>query len=350
MINLSKRSIETLGYKEYPDTDILEISFGIIKVYSLRGVVFENDCKCTNSEIVTLSDRCTVVIAQSVVEASKLLISDEFSVGEWELLSETKIPPPFLLIYFKESVPRELRGGFRQQKDGCILTYDAFSSEKAEVRVWEEETLPIIVTSLIVNLSTLDNPVELVPMGRRVFGVTSGGARLTEGSKITGGGSGYVSLPKSIDKINGLLGESKKLLGVLTKDVCRNFYVALNEPDRMKQFLGYFQFLERYTHSTYKGLSYEKDAKDVFNVPQRINKPVSKFFGNVFSNSKSLAQRFHWCAILAWNNLEENDIEAFLEAKKVRDELSHGEHVEEQELPVEKVKNLALKILGTNKD
>ena len=102
-------------------------------------------------------------------------------------------------------------------------------------------------------------------------------------------------------------------------------------------------------HSTFKRLSYNSDAKLVFNIPQRINQPISRFFENIFTDSKNLAQRFHWCAIIGWPNIEEDDINKFLEVKKIRDRLSHGEHVEESELPVGKVKELALKILGTKK-
>jgi hypothetical protein len=143
------------------------------------------------------------------------------------------------------------------------------------------------------------------------------------------------------------LEKSKALLPVLTKNVCRNFYAALNEPDRLKQFLGYFQFIERFTHSTFKSLNYNNDVKKIFNVPERVIEPSSKFFERIFLDSKNLAQRFNWCAIIAWEDIAESDVNCFLEAKEVRDKLSHGEYVEESALPVEKVKILSLKLLGT---
>ena len=130
------------------------------------------------------------------------------------------------------------------------------------------------------------------------------------------------------------------------KDVCRNFYEALNEPDRIKQFLGYFQFLERYTHSTYKTLNFDNDAKALFNIRNDISKSCFMFFKDVFSESKNIAQRFHWCAILAWNFIEDSDIDDFLMSKKVRDKFSHGEHIEAKDFPVDKVKKLAFKMLA----
>ncbi|HIE06595.1 MAG TPA: hypothetical protein EYP64_00970 [Desulfarculaceae bacterium] len=346
-LTLSKHAIEAMGYIEFPETDVTEVHFGVLKAYCIRGMVFEQACEEKQSEVVSLSERCTIAISQSINEASKLLTEDVFSDDEQKWLSDKKVSPPFLLIYFKESVSRELRGGYRQEKDGYIYTYDAFPEGKKEIKEWEEDALPGIVTALTVKLSTLEKQVELVPIERSIFGTTKDGITLFD-LKVTGSASGYVSSPKSVDKINSSLESAKGLLPVLTKDVCRNFYAALNEPDRMKQFLGYFQFIERYTHSTYKSLNYNDDAKVAFNVPERVNEPATKFFERMFADSKNLSQRFHWCAIIAWQNIEENDVNYFIEVKKVRDRLSHGEHVEESELPVEKVKTLALKLLGAD--
>jgi hypothetical protein len=345
-LTLSKYAIEAMGYKEFPETDVIELHFGILKAYSLRGMIFESDYEERKSKVIALSDSCTVAIAQSINEASKLLTGDTFTDDEEKWISDKKANPPFLLIYFRESLPREIRGGYRQEKDGYILTYDAFPDGKKEIINWENDNVPGIVTSLIVNLSTLERQVELIPIERSVFGITKEGSTLFD-VKVTGSASAYVSSPKSIEKINASLENSKGLIPVLTKDVCRNFYVALNEPDRMKQFLGYFQFIERYTHSTFKSLNYNNDVKAIFNVPERINESISKFFEKMFTDSKNLAQRFQWCAITVWKNIEESDVNCFLEAKEIRDKLSHGEFVEEAKLPVEKVKKLSLKLLGT---
>ncbi|WP_339897697.1 hypothetical protein [uncultured Gilvimarinus sp.] len=344
---LSKYAIEAMGYEEFPETDLIEVHFGILKAYSIRGMVFEQSCEEKISGVVSLSERCTIAIAQSINEASKLLTEDIFADDEEEWISDKKANPPFLLIYFKERVPRGLRGGYRREKDGYIYTYDAFPESKTEIREWESDVLPGIVTALTVKLSTLERQIKFIPLERSIFGKTNDGITLFD-LKVTGSSSAYISCPKSIDKINSSLESARSLLPVLTKDVCRNFYEALNEPDRMKQFLGYFQFIERYTHSTYKSLNYNDNAKATFNVPGRINESATKFFERIFTDSKNLSQRFHWCAIIVWKNIEENDVNYFLELKKVRDRLSHGEHVEESELPVGRAKKLALKLLGAD--
>jgi len=343
----TRYAIESMGYVEHPQSDLIEVHFAILKAFSLRGLNFEQNCSSKQSDVISFGRNCTLTISQSINEASKSLTGDVFVDDEEKWLAEKKAIPPFLLIYFRESVPRQLQGGYRQEKNGNILTYDAFPEGKKEIREWESESVPVIVTSIIVNLSTLDRQVDLIPIERIVFGITQDGKMLRD-YRITGSASGYFSTTKSIQQINASLERSKNQASVLTKDICRNFYATLNEPDRMKKFLGYYQFIERLTHSTYKTLNFDRDAIDTFNVPVRVKESVTRFFESIFTYPKNLSQRFYWCTILVWNSLNENDVDCFLELKKVRDKLSHGEHIEEYELPVEKAKVLAMKLLGTS--
>jgi hypothetical protein len=342
---LSTHAIEAMGYSEYPEGDILEINFGIIKVYSIRGSIFDKEIIDKITAVTSLFERCSVVISQSVNDGCFKLTGDKFSDNEEQWQKDNKATSPYLIIYFRESLLRELNGGYRQETDEGILTYDAFPNGKKEIKEWEEERLPGIITSLTVNLSSLDRQVDLVPMGRTVFGITKKGDNLFD-LKMKVSGSALVSSPRSINNFNEQLKKSIGLLPILTKEVSRNFYAALNELDRMKQFLGYFQFIERFTHSTFKTLNFTKDAKKIFEVPNRLDVQGSKFFEKFFTDAKTISQRFHWCAVLEWQNLEDDDIKCFLEIKKIRDQLSHGEHVEESDLPLEKAKTLSLKILG----
>ncbi|MCI5122957.1 MAG: hypothetical protein D3925_00400 [Candidatus Electrothrix sp. AR5] len=94
-------------------------------------------------------------------------------------------------------------------------------------------------------------------------------------------------------------------------------------------------------------LTYENDAYESFNAPSRVSDSAKLFFKSRFEDSRNLAQRFHWCALLVWSQLVDQDVEDFLEIKKVRDKLTHGEDIKESMLPVEKTKMLALKLLGT---
>lgn len=342
----TKYALEQMGYIKYPESDSLEIHFGIMKIYSLRGIVFEINSPMKLSEKINFGKGCTAVISESVNEAYKLLVDEVYTDDEEKWVEEKKATPPFLLIYFKESASRTLLGGHRLEKDGNIYTWDAFPKGKLEIRNWENEILPNIITSLTVNLSSLDRQIELVPVDRRVFGTTNKGKTVLD-LKMTSSATAYGSAGKKLEEINSMLDKSRKHFIPLKKGMCKHFYLALNEPDRLKKFLGYFYFIERLTHSTFKTLNYESDALKTFNVPTRIEGSMNDFFKNAFSESKNLSQRFYWCAMLAWDSIEENDVTYFRELKDIRDRLSHGEHIHEAMIPVEKAKDLAMKLLGT---
>ena len=312
----------------------------------MRGILFERDSPIKLSEKVNFGKNCTVIISDSINEASQKLVDDVYAEDEEKWLTEKKVTGPFLLIYFKEAVSRVLEGGYRLKKDGCIYTWDAFPEGKNEVRNWESDILPNIVTSLTVNLSNLDRQVELVSIDRSVFGMTKEGKTVFN-LKMTGSATGYASTAKKLEEINSSLNNSQKQFSNLKKGVCKHFYSALNEPDRLKQYLSYFFFIERFTHSTFKTLKYDNDALKTFNLPSRVEGSMSDFFQKIFSDSRTLSERFHWCAMLAWNSIAEADVTSFLELKAIRDKLSHGEHIQESTLPVEKAKILAMKLLGT---
>lgn len=343
---LSKYVIEQMGFTEYPETDELEVRFGIIKVYSLRGLVFEKDCELKLSKVASFGSNCTSVISQSVNEACKLLTDDIFTDDEGKWLSDNKASAPFLLVYFWESAPRTLRGGYRQEKEGNIHTYDAFPEGKIEIIDWENEVELRIITALTVHLSTLERQVDIYPIARSVFGTTQEGKTLFD-IKLTASATGYVSFPNSIESLATSLDEAEKLFSELTKDSSHHFFAALNEDDRLKKFLGFFFFIERFTHRTFKSLSYGENAKNLFSIQSRVKESATGFFSMFFSESKNITQRFHWCAMTVWNQLDDQDLRSFVEIKKVRDRLAHGEHLDESDLPVEMAKTLALKLLGT---
>lgn len=344
---VSNYAIETMGFSEYPESDVLEVRFGIVRVFSVQGVDFHPSSSKTISDVVKFGENCTVVISNSLNEGCRLLTGENF-VDECEekWVESKKTRPPFVLVYFKEFCTQTLKGGWRKEHEGSIMTYDAFPTGKEDIRKWEKESLPNIVTSLVAHLSTLEHPVNLVPLHRAISGTTSEGVSLFD-VKMTASGSMFASFGKTSEDISVSLQSSSELFDQLEYKVSRHFYSALNEKDRFKQFLSYFLFIERTTHKCFKKLDYNINARPTFNVPNRLTVSGSLFFEQRFSDAKNLAQRFNWCAQLVWNTLNDSDINDFNELKKTRDLLSHGEDVPESDLPVEKARKLASKILGT---
>ena len=123
------------------------------------------------------------------------------------------------------------------------------------------------------------------------------------------------------------------------------FYAGLKEEERFKKFLYLYQSLEIYTHKSFSQIDYEKYVDATCPSPARLAKSARRFYLNKQIESKNLTQRFMWCAILRWQNLQDSDVEIFKKVKKIRDKLSHGEEISEASLPVEDLENLLFKIL-----
>lgn len=65
-----------MGFREHPESDTLQIHFGIILVYSLRGIHFQPSATLKQSKVTSFGKNCSVIIAESPNEASKLLSGD----------------------------------------------------------------------------------------------------------------------------------------------------------------------------------------------------------------------------------------------------------------------------------
>jgi len=340
-------ALEQMGFSEYPDSDVLEIQFGILRVYSVQGINFSPDSPTTFSDVVKFGKNCNGIISNSLNEACRILTGENFiDEDEDQWIEKKKVTSPFALVYFKEFQARKLKGGKRKEYEGSIITYDAFPGGKADIRKWEKESLPNVITALVVNLSSLENPVNLIPVKRAISGTTMGGVTVFD-IKMTGSTNLIGSYGKTSNDINRSLSKSTETFNALEYKTSRHFHSALNEKDRLKKFLSYFLFIERTTHNQFKKLNYETDVKATFNVPERLLDSGKLFLEESFNDSKNLAQRFHWCAILAWQQLDDKDVSDFFEIKTIRDKLTHGEDISEADLPVEKARMLASKMVGT---
>lgn len=342
MIRLSPELLKKMGYADFPESDVLEISFGVLCVYTIQGVFITNtDVKST--EKIEFGKNCSLTVSQSINAGSKLLTGDDFVENEEEWASDKNAHPPFVLIFFKESTVKSLKGGYRQSIDNTIHLHDAFSKDKIEIEEWKEKSLPNIITSLTVHFSTLEKQVKIIPIEESIFGSTKDGKTVFD-TRFSMSAEMVVSSPKEHEEVSLNLKNAKELFLKLNEKSSRHIYSALIEPDRLKQFLSYFLFIERYTHSEYSRTKKNSDIESLLTIPSRLSTAGLEFFKSFQENAHNLSQKFLWCSLLVWENIDNHDISDFKEVKKVRDKISHGEDIHEAKLPVEKIKTLSLKL------
>jgi hypothetical protein len=64
---------------------------------------------------------------------------------------------------------------------------------------------------------------------------------------------------------------------------------------------------------------------DFAQIPERVQKTGNSLLATQPERWKSLRERFAWCAIAVWTQLTDDDVDDFVEVKKIRDLLAHGE-------------------------
>jgi hypothetical protein len=119
----------------------------------------------------------------------------------------------------------------------------------------------------------------------------------------------------------------------------------MQESDMLKRFIYYFLVIEVITHKTFKELDYNARISQLNNIPLRIESSVTELLIERQKEARNLSERFIWCAMLKWQEINDADITQFKIIKRFRDNIYHGEEVAETSLPVNSAKRLALKLL-----
>ena len=140
----------------------------------------------------------------------------------------------------------------------------------------------------------------------------------------------------------------------MTSQVSSLLYKALKENDKLKQFLNFFFVLEVHTNQVFKEINFQDYFNEVKFIPDRIKimgEKSIKRLKKLEDDNKELIQRFYWCTLLAWENIDDMDIEDFISLKNIRDSIAHGDNVSEAKLPrpIAVAEKLCFKILSNQK-
>ena len=340
---ITKLGLAKLGFKEYSKENILNASFILVKIYSIQGFTLRESDESNETSSVQYGDNCIAMIGNSINKVSQILFNDNFVEDEELWKKENKTSSPFLFIKYGPTKFHQLKGGYRQVNNEKIITYDGFPDARKELKAWENTNLYSIITAISSQFSSVKQIIDILPVSRNILGETNEGVAL-EDIKIEVHANASSSSVVKIDKLNTLLKASSALYNKLDEKSSRSFYTAINEKDKLKQFLYFFFFIERYTHQTFKKIDFQSLIDKSNNDSAELSKSFLNSFLKLSKEAKNLTQRFHWCSILIWK-LDDNDIESFQYFKKTRDGISHGEDFNEATLPVMDIRKLALKLL-----
>ncbi len=346
MVGLSSDAMKEMGFRKYSERNAIVAKFLIIEIYSISIPLFKENLQSSKIEFGSNSDRCTVMIGSDINNMVEELAGDRYE----DTSSFTQNGKLKYFICICHEIPNKfkLKGGYRKkQDDGSIIAYDGFPSARVYKSDWVDKVLPTVITPVVFSVSSSLNFVPFKHLSSQLIGRASNGTVVYDLGRIIGRGKGYNSKQLTKREINASLRKASKIHEKLAPDEASQICAALQEEDYLKKFLFFFFFLELYINKTYVSVVSSCMPKGLLPSRRNLRRSLSELFNNypAKKNSGGLKDKFIWCAFLCWPGLTDEDVRAFIQIKKSRDKISHGEQYKHDTLPIAEIERLSFKIL-----
>jgi hypothetical protein len=321
-VKLTKYGLESMGFRELPAGQSITARFEGFRIYNVRGVTLK-DGSPIEARVIVWPD-VKFAFGNSVNQLTKALVGEDYTDDETEWRTKSGGSPPYLVVLIGPTAAATVAGAFAQRHDGQLITYDAFANLKQELQGREDSVLQSLLPALALAFSDRSHPVSFHQVAREVFGRTDNNETFVD-VRLSMSATAYVSSPIADPEFTNLLRWAADLRTSLASDISQFYYLGLFEDDPLKRFLFFFLFIERYTHRTFKTLRQQHKAANLLSIPSRLSISAPQFAEEQQGGAKTLTARFMWCAIQSWLTVGDDDVTRFLNLKRKRDQLSHGE-------------------------
>jgi hypothetical protein len=358
---LSKYSIEAMDFTKITNGMEIEATFSLVRVYQVKGISLKEFSTNSLANLCYKDQEIAFGLGNSLNEVYNYMCNEKFDEHEEQWMQDNETVPPFLIIQINLNKSYTCKSGYwkkdKVNDEEIVVTYDCFSEAKRQLKDKDEKNVPLLISSLAVHFSSLNQPVRFKPIFREIFGKTSLGNTIVD---VRIDMSATISISRSVNpsEIKTKIQDSLKLYSQLDYRIASLFHAALEETNRLKTFLHLFFVLERYTHQVFQEIDFQKCVIKADSIPDRVKVSGEKLFLELQVENKTPLElqkastkpllRFQWCALLVWEKISDQDIEDFKSLKKIRDKLSHGENVPEATLPVDLAEKLCLKLLSSH--
>jgi len=345
---ITNYGLELMGFVSIPKGTTIEAQFVSLNIYEVKGINLTKGTKTSKTAPITTKvqvfENLSFVFGTSVNKCCKVIIGDIFTDDEAKWMSETKSKPPYLLVITKAPDIAVCSKGYWKDEEQSIITHDCFTSAKQLLQKEESTKISVLITSLSVSLSSSDQFVTFVPVCREVFAETNLGKPLRDYQ---------ITLTADITTSRGLTSHqlANKVKQAIEKynqfhpKVGYFFDLASKEKDKLKAFIYYFLVIEIFTHQTFQLLNHDLVVAKLHIIPERVKGSATDLLIERQRECKNLAQRFIFCSLAKWCEINDKDIDTFKLVKKARDLIYHGEEISEKALPIKQAQVLALKLL-----
>lgn len=315
---LTRSQLKELGYLLLDESESIEGIFFALHLYSIRGLTAPREAIISSH----IQDEGGVRFGIGPDCDILACLLTGLSIGEdreqWKEVKKTK--QPFLMLQIGPSTRYSALCGYYKRLDGQII-YESKMFEYAhrEIKAKTEKLTNKALSAICCSISPSQD-LYLEHLRTYHFGKTESGEVL-------------VQCPQALAVIESIIGmESEQLQSALdtaishtTSISSRSGYLlglGLTERDAVKRFLFFFLAIETEINRVFKSIPPSAFA-EVFRSP--LATPASDLVHElVTGRNNDLLVKFFWCMMSVLPHLSSEDLAAFKELKKIRDNIAHG--------------------------
>lgn len=319
---LTNYAKELMGFKPIPKGAAISARFHAVHVLAIEGITADPDTSAqVRAEVHGVSFQ--LAVGASLNATARHLLDDDYAEDEAAWTKEHSCSPPYALVHLGPTAAFTCTSGHAQEREGAILTYDAFSPAKEELRAAAETVLPSVITALACTLSSPQHRVRLTKVDSVVFGRTDAGATVQD-IRVTMSATATVAKRVDSHSLSEGVARATVLAASLNPKVARFYHLGLEEKDPLKRFLYFFLAVEVETHAAFATIDHHSALASLVIADERTRGVALPFFDEQREHWKTLRERFAWCVVCRWTHLSRSDVEDFLRLKRVRDDIAHG--------------------------
>jgi hypothetical protein len=313
---------ELMGFKPIPDGTAIRARFHAVHVLTIQGVTLDASTIAKVQGTVQ-GTSYSLAVGSNLNAIARLLLDEDYVDDEAAWAETHACAPPYALLHLGPTGLHHCQSGHAQEHEGAILTYDAFSSAKQELRDAADRVLPSVITGLASALWSPQHPVRVVTAAATVFGRTDTGSTLHD-IRLTLSATLAVASRLESQTLTDRVSRATDLASAINPKVARFYRLGVEEKDPLKQFLYFFLAIEVTTHATFASIDHSSAFGSLVVADERTRDLVLPFLEEQRLQWKTLRQRFVWCVACRWTHLSRADVDEFLRLKGVRDAIAHG--------------------------
>lgn len=337
-----EETLKSAGFEKMPEGKELEASFSLVNIYHVRGIALQENGNNTLADLCHKHQDFAFGFGNSLNEICQYLFDEDFDDEEkWKKVNNINPPYSFLVIYIGLDKTFACESDiFKSKELGKIITFNSFSEVKDTLKDKESKIIPKLITSLSTHFSCPDKPIQFIPISRKIHGKTNLGD-VFDDLEIQGSGNIFTFTSIHPAEVKVRIEESIKsyniLVNILDDQVGILFHAALGEDNKFMKFLNFFLVLERYTNKMFEKWKRTINRAAII-IPDEIKK------------KGKITTRFYQCTKSLWKAVDDEDIDNFILMKDIRNDIAHGNSVNETEFPIGVAERLCLKILSIKID